>query len=137
MKTSWLLAASLIANVVLSVVVAVGWRGEKKAEEVPTVAPPRGPDALCDTARGDLDFFIEGLQKGNDPFYTPLAIRTLGPVLAYCLPHQRSEIDRAMAFLRERMAYLVAANATPAQKAQAHDEVLRSFIHLRGYFDSI
>ncbi len=142
---SALLTVSGLANVALVVALFTGWgRGgsstattEKPAPpDAGLTAPPRGCDQLCDKAKADLDFFIDGLVKGKDPFYTPLAVRTLEHVLAHCLPFHEKAIRDVMPYLREQMVYLVAANATDAQKKTAHDEVLRILREFRARFET-
>src|SRR5690606_26719116 len=64
------LVLSLIANALL-----VGLLIFKHVESKP--AGSRSV-AYCDVLKEDLDFFIEGLAKGNDPFFTPIVVRSLG-----------------------------------------------------------
>jgi len=141
--TTVLLIASGLANIALVVALASGWgtTSSSPANKVVTVpdaslAPANGSDQLCEKAKGDLDFFIEGLTKGKDPFYTPLAVRTLEHVMAHCLPLEAKAIHDAMPYLREQMVYLVAVNATEEQRKRAHDEVLRILREFRARFDS-
>ena len=74
------------------------------------------------------------LERGNDPFYTPLLTRTLEPVLVACLPSLEVDIVTTMKTLREHLVYLVAANTSAEQKRVAHDAALRIFRDLRGGF---
>jgi hypothetical protein len=80
--------------------------------------------AYCDSLKKDLDFFIEGLTKGNDPFFTPITIKTLGSLLPSCFPGQTAKINAILGELREHLLYLVAANTSQEQKRQAHDDAL-------------
>ncbi len=141
--TPALLVGSGLANVALVVVLVTGWgRGTSGETRKPPPAADaglgsaRGCDHLCEKAKGDLDFLIEGLVKGKDPFYTPLAVRTLEHVLTHCLPFHEKAIHDVMPYLREQMVFLVAANATDEQKKVAHDEVLRILREFRARFDT-
>lgn len=138
--TTVLLVASGLANVALVALLATGWGGKSTAPCKIVAAPDAsvgrvsGCDQLCEKAKGDLDFFIDGLTKDKDPFYTPLAVRTLEHLMAHCLPMHAKAIHDVMPYLREQMVFLVAANATAEQKKHAHDEVLRILREFRARF---
>jgi hypothetical protein len=121
------LVISLMANIVLAgLLVFNGAKGE----------PSPKPVAYCEALKRDLDFFIEGLSKGNDPFFTPLAVQSMGSLLPSCFPDNAAMIDATMAELRKYLLHLVAENATQEQKRQAHDNALRIFRELRELYGS-
>lgn len=122
------LVLSLIANALL-----VGLLIFKHVESKP--AGSRSV-AYCDVLKEDLDFFIEGLANGNDPFFTPIVVRSLGSLLPSCFPDNATMIDATMAELRMQLLHLVAANATEDQKRRAHDSALRMFRELRELYGS-
>lgn len=124
------LGISLLANVTLAALLIV--REPSGASSAPATAPI----AYCDSLKKDLDFFIEGLVKGNDPFFTPLSIRSMGSLLPSCFPGQAEKINASMGELRQHLLYLVAANTSQEQKRQAHDGALKLFRELRDLFGS-
>jgi hypothetical protein len=93
------------------------------------------PATLCDRAKADLDFFIDGLNRGNDAFYSPLIVRTLEPVMEQCLPASRDDLGPAFQHLRASLLTLITVNADPETKRRAHDDALKIFRELRGMFD--
>ncbi len=124
------LALSVVANVVLVVVLIMNRGGDDERVENAT-APIPSEIPYCGTLKKDLDFFIEGLEKKNDPFYTPLAVKTMSGLLPACFPVQKARIAAALGELRSHLVYLVAANTSDDQKKQAHDNALRLFRELR------
>ena len=123
-----LLGVSLLANVVLAVLLIFGDR------KIATTENTLKPMAHCEVLKKDLDFFIEGLTKGNDPFFTPLSVQTIGSLLPSCFPEQASQIDASLRDLRQHLLYLVAENTSKDQKRLAHDSALRLFRELRELF---
>ena len=121
---------SLLVNVALAALLI--FREANGAPRTPTMAPV----AYCDVLKKDLDFFIEGLTKGNDPFFTPISIRTIGSLLPSCFPGQTEKINASLGELRQHLLYLVAANTSQEQKQQAHDGALKLFRELRELFGS-
>lgn len=124
------LGISLLVNVSLAALLI--FRDTNGSSGAPTVAPV----AYCDSLKKDLDFFIEGLTKGNDPFFTPLSIRTMGSLLPSCFSGQTEKINALLGELRQHLLYLVAANTSQEQKRQAHDGALKLFRELRDLFGS-
>jgi hypothetical protein len=122
------LVLSLVANALLAALLLFSRVNDKPAAAKPV--------AYCETLKKDIDFFIEGLSKGNDPFFTPLVVRSLGSLLPSCFPDNATMIDATMAELRTNLMHLVAANATAEQKRQSHDNALRIFRELRQLFGS-
>lgn len=122
------LGVSLLVNVALAMLLTF-----KEANESSS-GPLNAPAAYCDFLRKDLDFFIEGLTKGNDPFFTPLSIRTIGSLLPSCFPGQAEGINASLGALREQLLYLVAANTSQEQKREAHANALKLFRELRDLF---
>lgn len=128
---------SLVANAALAAALAVfHWWPARAPAPRATNPPVAVPADVCEIARGDLDFFIDGLVRGNDPFYTPIVVRTLEQLLVVCLPGQKGEIVTVMARLREHLLFLVAANTSPDQKRVAREDALRVFRDLRARFGS-
>jgi hypothetical protein len=95
---------------------------------------PKQPAGLCERAKADLDFFIDGLNRGNDAFYSPLIVRTLEPVLEQCLPAHRDDLGPAFQHLRASLVNLIAVNADPETKRGAHKDALEIFRELRAMF---
>lgn len=122
------LGISLLGNVALAMLLI--FREPRGVSDTQTITPA----AYCDILKKDLDFFIEGLIKGNDPFFTPLSIRTMGSLLPTCFPAQAQKISVSLGELRQHLLYLVAANTSQEQKSQAHDEALKRFQELRDLF---
>jgi hypothetical protein len=119
------LAVSVVANAALAVLLF-----RERAQPRATVPV----EALCKRLPTDLDFFIEGLEKNNDPFYTPIITRTFEPTLMHCLPEHADRIKAAILELRGELLQLVGANVPADAKRAAHDNALRLFRELRGMF---
>lgn len=126
------LALSVLANIVLIVLLVLSRGNDSKT--IPKVAAPSAE--YCDVLKKNLEFFIEGLEKGNDPYYTPVVVTTIGSLLPTCFPAQREKIDASLADLRNHLLYLVAANTSQEQKREAHDNALRIFRELRELYGS-
>lgn len=122
------LALSVAVNAILVVLLFMG-RGAGEASK--SGIPVSNDLPYCETLKKDLDFFIEGLEKNNDPFYSPLAVKTMSGLLPGCFPAQKARIEAALGELRNHLVYLVAANTSDDQKRQAHDHALRLFRELR------
>lgn len=121
------LILSVIANLVLAAVMLVNHLGDTPS----TKQPVPSQSATCLVLKGDLDFFIEGLDKNNDPFFSPLALRTMSGLLATCFPEHKTRINSTLFQLRNHLVYLVAHNASTEQKRIAHDAALGLFRQLR------
>lgn len=124
------LGISLLVNVGLAALLILG-----EANESPD-KPTETTIVYCDLLKKDLDFFIEGLAQGNDPFFTPITIKTLGSLLPSCFAGQDAKINAIVGELRQHLLYLVAANTSQEQKRQAHDSALKLFRELRDLFGS-
>jgi hypothetical protein len=122
------LALSVAINAILVVVLIMNRGGGDEGKQP---APISNDLPYCETLKKDLDFFIEGLEKKNDPFYSPLAVRTMSGLLPSCFPAQKTRIDAALGELRNHLVYIVAANTSDDQKREAHDNALRLFRELR------
>jgi hypothetical protein len=122
------LALSVICNAILVVVLVASLRGEGRPGSGAAVADV----PYCETLKKDLDFFIEGLETKNDPFFSPLAVKTMSGLLPDCFPAHKARIEAAIGELRSHLVYLVAANTSDEQKRQAHDNALLLFRELRG-----
>jgi hypothetical protein len=128
MKTqSILLAASVLANVVLVVLLVLGGGSDETRRDA-------AAKELCNKVEKDLNFFIEGLERDKDAFYSPLVVRTLEHAIRYCEPSMADELETRMHFLRQQLVYLVAQNVSPERKKTAHDEALKSFRELKEQF---
>jgi hypothetical protein len=120
------LPVSLAINVALGAALFVGYRRHAQR-----VAAARG---LCGSVEGNLSFLIDGLERGNDPFYTPLAVQQLESTVVFCRPGLKDHLASVMPTLRQHLIYLVAANTTDEQKRRAHDEALAILRELRARF---
>jgi len=86
---------------------------------------------VCADVAQALDFYIEGLEKGNDPLYSPIIPRGLEPGLLACRPEMADELEPQLAFLRGELAKLSIAGAAPAARAKARAAALEEFRRLR------
>jgi hypothetical protein len=116
------LVTSLIANLVLAGLLVFS---RVKSE------PSPHPVAYCETLKRDIDFFIDGLSKGNDRFFTPIVPQSLGSLLPSCFPDNATMIDATMAELRRHLMHFVTTNATLEERRDAHENALRIFRELR------
>jgi hypothetical protein len=123
---------ALVLSVVANAMLLVLSRGDDSAKKsnLPTAT------SHCDLLKTDLAFFIEGLEKGNDPYYTPVVVTTISRLLPSCFPAQREKIDASFADLRNHLLYLVAANTSQEQKREAHNNALRIFRELHALYGS-
>jgi hypothetical protein len=120
------LILSLVANAVLAALLIFSSVGDK---------PGAKPVAYCEALKKDIDFFIEGLARGNDPLYSPIVVQSLGSLLPSCFPDNETMINATMAELRKNLMHLV-TNSTLEQRRQAHDNALRIFRELRQLYGS-
>jgi hypothetical protein len=122
------LALSLVANLVLAGLLVVAY-----TRASPAASKSSG---YCEVLKKDLDFFIEGLSKGNDPLFTPIVVQSIGSLLPSCFPDNATMIDASVAELRRHLLHLVAQNSSAEQKRNAHDDALRILRDLRSLYDS-
>ena len=123
-----ILVASLLANAALVFILVI--RDSSDGSPGDQERDPQRVE-LCEKVAADIDFFIHGLENGQDPFYSPLIVRTLAHALAYCNPAMADELETSMHFLRRQLLYLVSQNVGAEQKTQARDEALEAFRHLK------
>jgi hypothetical protein len=122
-----LLVVSLASNVVLAGLLLFGDEPDGARDS------SAGEKSLCAQIPASLDFFIEGLEKGHDAFYTPIAVHALDKLLMHCVPSRADDISSVMPHLRQQLMYMVTANTPPDRKRAAHDEALRIFRELRAW----
>lgn len=122
------LGVSLLANAILAMPLIFGHY------EIAATGGALKSKTHCEILKKDLDFFIEGLTKGNDPFFTPLSVKTMGSLLPSCFPEHASQINASLRDLRQHLFHLVAENTSKDQKRLAHDSALDLFRELRELF---
>lgn len=135
MKRDRLLAASAALNVLLVVAVVLVWMLGRSSP--PASGKPASTDELCAEARKDVAFFIEGLQKGQEAYYTPLAGRTLEPVVLHCRPRAAQHVRATFKQLRDQLLLLLVANKTsPREDRQKYiDAAIRLFTEIGEILD--